>query len=184
MGTFFTPLLLEKAFVAQDARRSISNRRFVAPSFNDIRLILNTAQIMSLTTLDGPLKLVTFDGDVTLYDDGQCLIPTNPVIPQILRLMQKGLYIGIVTAAGYTDSIKYMERLHGLWMPLGIRKIDRSSKEQPHHTWWGKLLLVQILSYVPNTPYCRAKGELGAGRDAHLARNRYSTPPRYCRDRS
>jgi len=114
VGTFFTPLLLEKAFVAQDARRSISNRRFVAPSFNDIRLILNTAQIMSLTALDGPLNLVTFDGDVTLYDDGQCLIPTNPVIPRILQLMQKGLCIGIVTAAGYTDSVRYMERLHGL----------------------------------------------------------------------
>ncbi|PWW75523.1 IMP-specific 5-nucleotidase [Tuber magnatum] len=114
VGTFFTPLLLEKAFLAQDARRSISNRRFVAPSFNDIRLILNTAQIMSLTTLDVPLELVTFDGDVTLYGDGQCLTPTNPVIPRILRLMQKGLCIGIVTAAGYTDSMKYMERLRGL----------------------------------------------------------------------
>ncbi|KAL7271345.1 IMP 5'-nucleotidase [Rhizina undulata] len=114
VGTFFTPLLLEKAFVAQDARRSISCRRFVAPSFNDIRLILNTAQIMSLTTLNGPLKLVTFDGDVTLYDDGQCLFPTSPVISRILALMQKGIYIGIVTAAGYTDSARYKERLYGL----------------------------------------------------------------------
>lgn len=35
-------------------------------SFNDIRLILNTAQIMSLSRNGGPLKLVTFDGDVTL----------------------------------------------------------------------------------------------------------------------
>ncbi|KAF3207543.1 IMP 5'-nucleotidase, variant 2 [Orbilia oligospora] len=34
-------------------------------SFNDIRLILNTAQIMSLVK-GGPLQLVTFDGDVTL----------------------------------------------------------------------------------------------------------------------
>ncbi|KAL0633482.1 IMP 5'-nucleotidase [Maublancomyces gigas] len=114
VGTFFTPLLLEKAFVYQDARRAISSRRFVAPSFNDIRLTLNTAQIMSLTTLNGPLKLVTFDGDVTLYDDGQCLTPANPVIPRIIKLMAKGLCIGIVTAAGYTDSIRYRERLFGL----------------------------------------------------------------------
>lgn len=98
----------------QDARRAISSRRFVAPSFNDIRLTLNTAQIMSLTTLNGPLKLVTFDGDVTLYDDGQCLTPANPVIPRIIKLMAKGLCIGIVTAAGYTDSIRYRERLFGL----------------------------------------------------------------------
>lgn len=65
---------------------------------------------MSLTTL----KLVTFDGDVTLYDDGQCLTPANPVIPRIIKLMSKGLCIGIVTAAGYTDSARYKERLHGL----------------------------------------------------------------------
>lgn len=34
-------------------------------SFNDIRLILNTAQVMSIVH-SGPLRLVTFDGDVTL----------------------------------------------------------------------------------------------------------------------
>ncbi|RPB16939.1 IMP-specific 5-nucleotidase [Morchella conica CCBAS932] len=114
VGTFFTPLFLEAAFVAQDSRRAISCRRFVAPSFNDIRLILNTAQIMSLTTQNGPLRLVTFDGDVTLYDDGHCLSPHNPVIPRIIHLMSKGLCIGIVTAAGYTDSARYKERLYGL----------------------------------------------------------------------
>jgi IMP and pyridine-specific 5'-nucleotidase len=116
----------------QDRRRAISSRRFVAPSFNDIRviprppylkylrgpnrdqLILNTAQIMSLATLDGPTKLITFDGDVTLYDDGQCLTPTNPVIEKILWLLRRGLCIGIVTAAGYTDGARYKERLYGL----------------------------------------------------------------------
>jgi IMP and pyridine-specific 5'-nucleotidase len=62
----------------------------------------------------GPLELVTFDGDVTLYDDGQSLTPDNPVIPRILRLMQNGTKIGIVTAAGYTEAKRYYERLHGL----------------------------------------------------------------------
>jgi len=47
VGRFFTPLLLEKAFAFQDARRRISSRRFVPPSFNDIRLTMNTAQVMS-----------------------------------------------------------------------------------------------------------------------------------------
>jgi IMP and pyridine-specific 5'-nucleotidase len=78
------------------------------------QLILNTAQIMSLATHSGPAKLITFDGDVTLYDDGQCLTPINPVIPKILWLLQRGLRIGIVTAAGYTDGSKYRERLSGL----------------------------------------------------------------------
>ncbi|RPB23497.1 IMP-specific 5-nucleotidase [Terfezia boudieri ATCC MYA-4762] len=113
VGTFFTPLALVDAFVAQDKRRAISSRRFVAPSFNDIRLILNTAQIMSLSR-DGPLKLVTFDGDVTLYDDGQSLTPSNPVINQILSLLLRNVCVGIVTAAGYTDGARYQERLYGL----------------------------------------------------------------------
>jgi IMP and pyridine-specific 5'-nucleotidase len=69
---------------------------------------------MSLATLDGPTKLITFDGDVTLYDDGQCLVPTNPVIAKILWLLKRGLCIGIVTAAGYTDGARYRERLYGL----------------------------------------------------------------------
>lgn len=110
---FFTPLALHEAFVYQDARRFISHRRFVAPSFNDIRLILNTAQVMSLTR-GGPIDLVTFDGDVTLYDDGESLSPENPVIPRLIALMQKDVRIGIVTAAGYVDAKKYYERLYGL----------------------------------------------------------------------
>ncbi|KAF8246266.1 IMP-specific 5-nucleotidase [Wilcoxina mikolae CBS 423.85] len=128
VGRFFTPLLLEDAFVEQDQRRAISSRRFVAPSFNDIRLILNTAQIMSLASLDGPIKLITFDGDVTLYDDGQCLIPTNPVIEKILWLLERGLCIGIVTAAGYTDGARYKERLWGLLER--IRDSERLSDAQ------------------------------------------------------
>jgi IMP and pyridine-specific 5'-nucleotidase len=113
VGVFFTPLLLRDAFEWQDQRRYISSRRFVAPSFNDIRLILNTAQVMSLVK-HSRLDLVTFDGDVTLYDDGQSLTDDNPAIPRILELMRNGTRIGIVTAAGYTEASKYYSRLHGL----------------------------------------------------------------------
>ena len=67
VGVFFTPLLLKEAFVYQDRQRRISSRRFVAPSFNDIRLVLNSAQVLGLVRGGGRLELVTFDGDVTLY---------------------------------------------------------------------------------------------------------------------
>ncbi|GAB7364544.1 hypothetical protein MBLNU230_g5351t1 [Neophaeotheca triangularis] len=113
VGDFFTRLPLREAFVWQDARRFISSRRFVAPSFNDVRLVLNTAQLMSLVR-GGRLELVTFDGDVTLYDDGESLTRDNPCIPRILDLMATGTRVGIVTAAGYTEAEKYYERLHGL----------------------------------------------------------------------
>jgi len=113
VGVFFTKLPLQAAFEWQDQRRGISCRRFVAPSFNDIRLILNTAQVMSLVS-NGGVDLMTFDGDVTLYDDGQSLTSDNKAIPRILDLLARGTRIGIVTAAGYTVAQRYYERLHGL----------------------------------------------------------------------
>ncbi|CAK7266907.1 IMP 5'-nucleotidase [Sporothrix epigloea] len=126
-GPFFTALPLEAAFLYQDARRHISSRRLVAPSFNDIRLTLNTAQLMALTSPctskqmeagssvgTGALQLVTFDGDLTLYADGQNLEPDSPIIPRILALLRRNIKVGIVTAAGYDAAEKYYERLHGL----------------------------------------------------------------------
>jgi IMP and pyridine-specific 5'-nucleotidase len=113
VGSFYTPLPLEDAFKYQDSQRFISRRRFVAPSFNDIRLILNSSQLIGLFRTSG-LDLVTFDGDVTLYEDGACLTDDNPVIPRLIRLLQQGRKIGIVTAAGYTEAPRYYERLKGL----------------------------------------------------------------------
>ncbi|KAI5867671.1 IMP-specific 5-nucleotidase [Durotheca rogersii] len=113
IGNFFTRLPLEAAFKFQDRKRYISSRRFVSPSFNDVRLILNTAQLMAVTTY-GSLRLATFDGDVTLYDDGQCLEPDSPVVPRMLDLLRKGVRVGIVTAAGYTTADRYYARLRGL----------------------------------------------------------------------
>lgn len=113
VGTFFTQLHLEDAFRYQDDHRFISRRRFVAPSFNDVRLILNSAQLLGLVR-SSEVQLVTFDGDVTLYDDGTNLMPDSPVIPRILRLLQQGRKVGIVTAAGYEDAPKYYGRLQGL----------------------------------------------------------------------
>jgi len=114
IGMFFTPLRLNDAFHYQDSVRRISSRRFVPPSFNDVRAILNTAQIMSLIKDTGPIELMTFDGDVTLYDDGESLKPENSAIPRLLNLLKRGIKIGLVTAAGYTDAGKYYDRLYGL----------------------------------------------------------------------
>ncbi|KAF4119856.1 IMP and pyridine-specific 5'-nucleotidase [Geosmithia morbida] len=111
-GPFFTRLPLEAAFKYQDRKRYMSSRRYVAPSFNDVRQILNSAQVMAVT--GGALQLATFDGDVTLYDDGLCLEPDSPVVPRLLDLLRKNIKIGIVTAAGYTTADRYYERLHGL----------------------------------------------------------------------
>ena len=100
IGTFFTRLPLVDAFRYQDRIRSISYRRFVPPSFNDVRLILNTAQIIAITAA-GPLELATFDGDMTLYDDGQSLEPTNDVIPRILGEFRKPCRLACVHLCRY-----------------------------------------------------------------------------------
>lgn len=113
IGPFFTRLALEAAFKYQDSKRYISSRRFVSPSFNDVRLILNSAQIMAVTTYSS-LQLATFDGDVTLYDDGESLEPDSPLVPRLLDLLRKNVRVGIVTAAGYTTADRYHARLHGL----------------------------------------------------------------------
>ncbi|KAF3036199.1 IMP 5'-nucleotidase [Didymella heteroderae] len=128
VANFFTPLALHDAFIFQDQRRSISYRRFVPPSFNDVRLVLNTAQIMSLVR-SGPIELVTFDGDVTLYDDGMNLLPENPIIPKILQLMRRGSKIGIVTAAGYTEASRYYGRLFGLLHAIQESDLPLESKQ-------------------------------------------------------
>ncbi|EGV61537.1 IMP 5'-nucleotidase [Yamadazyma tenuis] len=122
VGTFFTPLPLPRAFLAEDRRRGISRRRFVSPSFNDIRNVLNTAQIMALADIYKDdtikhLKLITFDGDVTLYDDGKSLMKDDPVVARLIELLHAGFFIGVVTAAGYPGqqgSSQYYSRLKGL----------------------------------------------------------------------
>ncbi|POR35725.1 IMP-specific 5'-nucleotidase 1 [Tolypocladium paradoxum] len=127
-GPFFTRLPLEAAFKYQDRKRYISSRRYVAPSFNDVRLVLNSAQIMAVT--GGALQLATFDGDVTLYDDGESLEPSSPIIPRLLDLLRKNIKVGIVTAAGYTTADRYYERLHGLLDAIaGSADLDDAQKQ-------------------------------------------------------
>lgn len=123
IGRFFTHLPLTEAFKVEDERRAISRRRFVSPSFNDVRMILNTAQLLALsqiyndTTNDAKLKLITFDGDVTLYDDGKCLQEDDPIVDRLMKLLSLDLFVGVVTAAGYPGqqgAQQYYERLKGL----------------------------------------------------------------------
>ncbi|KAG0243569.1 IMP 5'-nucleotidase [Mortierella sp. GBA43] len=56
VAMFFTPLPLEAAFLDANAKHSIAARRFVPPSFNDIRRILNTAQVMAIAST---VRLIT-----------------------------------------------------------------------------------------------------------------------------
>ncbi|TGO28339.1 hypothetical protein BPAE_0029g00700 [Botrytis paeoniae] len=166
IGTFFTRLPLADAFRYQDRKRFISSRRFVPPSFNDIRLILNTAQLMGVTSA-GSVDLATFDGDVTLYDDGKSLEPTNPVIERIISelyystlddemliavdLMNHNTKIGIVTAAGYTEAEKYYGRLHGLLEAIKASTILTPEQKQNLIVMGGESNF--LFTYDASSPY-------------------------------
>eukprot|EP00927_Polykrikos_kofoidii_P019747 TRINITY_DN19256_c0_g1_i1.p1 TRINITY_DN19256_c0_g1~~TRINITY_DN19256_c0_g1_i1.p1 ORF type:complete len:435 (-),score=73.72 TRINITY_DN19256_c0_g1_i1:227-1531(-) len=111
ISTFYTPLPLERAFEFYDSKYSISQRRHVTPSFNEIRHILNIAQIMALSK---SLRMVTFDGDQTLYDDGGNFSAESILCVMLCKLLQAGISVVLVTAAGYGyDCEKYEARLTG-----------------------------------------------------------------------
>ena len=63
MGVFFTPLKLKDAFSIYNKKYRITSRKFVYPTFNEIRHIINLAQVLALERVG----LMTFDGDQTLY---------------------------------------------------------------------------------------------------------------------
>eukprot|EP00180_Rhodochaete_pulchella_P000724 Plantae.Rhodophyta-Rhodochaete_pulchella.ctg15543.p1 GENE.Plantae.Rhodophyta-Rhodochaete_pulchella.ctg15543~~Plantae.Rhodophyta-Rhodochaete_pulchella.ctg15543.p1 ORF type:complete len:295 (-),score=34.26 Plantae.Rhodophyta-Rhodochaete_pulchella.ctg15543:505-1389(-) len=90
-------------------------RQHVPPSFNDIRHILNTAQVLAILPT---LKLVTFDGDKTLYPDGEAL-QSRLLVEYLLGLLSRGIMVAVVTAAGYPDHPeKYEARLAVLLQQL------------------------------------------------------------------
>ena len=97
-------------------------------SFNEIRQILNPAQIMALSqespspnsttntlTSFSESKMITLDGDQTLYADG-ANFESNPKLALYLEsLLRNGVTIAVVTAAGYEyQAYKYQVRLSGL----------------------------------------------------------------------
>ncbi|KAI8585935.1 IMP-specific 5-nucleotidase [Geranomyces variabilis] len=112
IGRFFTTLPLKASFMRQDAKRAVAARRFVPPSFNDVRAILNDAQVTSIAPT---IKLITFDGDMTLYADGADFARDSHLVKLIIDLLRHDLHVAIVTAAGYPgDAAKYEKRLSGL----------------------------------------------------------------------
>lgn len=112
IGAFFTKLPLREAFVIQNKKRSIAKRMFVPPSFNDVRFLLNSAQVISIA---GKVKTLTFDGDQTLYDDGKDFGHDSALVDILIKLLEKNVAVAVVTAAGYpNEPLKYEKRLTGL----------------------------------------------------------------------
>lgn len=156
VGRFHTRLPLRKAFEAYNEKHRLTKRKHITISFNEIRHILNLAQVMALagieasknpksSTVDlksrmssndsidegddaqdrpafkspeddfvGP-KLITFDGDQTLYSDGANFESNRQLAHFLYLLLTHGVTVAVVTAAGYEYiTEKYEYRLSGL----------------------------------------------------------------------
>eukprot|EP00041_Stephanoeca_diplocostata_P028624 m.823750 g.823750 ORF g.823750 m.823750 type:complete len:422 (+) comp23404_c0_seq1:107-1372(+) len=108
IGTFHTPLFVTEAFAEYNSKYCLTARHFVRPSFNEIRHILNLAQI---NAIGKDLKLITLDGDCTLYSDGKTF-EDEKLARYLCRLITEGVYVALVTAAGYgNNSEKYEARI-------------------------------------------------------------------------
>ena len=78
------------------------------------------AQLMAIAP---DIKLITFDGDLTLYQDGRDLDPASPLVHLITRLLvDHGIHVSIVTAAGYSGP-DAPARYHQRHVPL-LRQIE------------------------------------------------------------
>jgi len=120
LGSFFTELRLVDALNKYDKDYAVRNRRFIPPSFTEIRHILNLAQLSAICK---QVKLMTFDADGTLFDDGHNLEKGSSILEPLMQLMEKGIYVAIVTAAGYpANPKKYEERFGALLQEFKSRK--------------------------------------------------------------
>lgn len=166
VGTFHTYLPLRQAFLAYNNKHRLTKRKHITISFNEIRHILNLAQIMSLagseagddlqitrsldmdvdlpekkdedgpSTFVGP-KMITFDGDQTLYSDG-ANFESNPRLANYLYLLLKnGVTIAVVTAAGYEyNKEKYEYRLSGLLDYFKKKRVASCRLRKVLSIWW------------------------------------------------
>jgi IMP and pyridine-specific 5'-nucleotidase len=80
--------------------------------------------------LPGP-KLICFDGDQTLYSDGANFEKSPKLAKYISMLLQHGVTIAVVTAAGYEyQAAKYELRLSGLIAYFKERNLEKSDLER------------------------------------------------------
>lgn len=117
----FTELPLRRAFEMMNKKYCITNRKHIPPSIHEARQTVNLAQVLVSAK---NLKLITFDGDETLYPDGSNF-EDKSTADLIIRLLVMGCHVGLVTAAGYgQDPTDYSRRLGLLQIKLKESHLD------------------------------------------------------------
>lgn len=146
IGVFHTALPLRSAFLVYNEKHRLTKRKHIQISFNELRHILNLAQIMALrkvqeppsdavlssahsgllreseacaddnpndlssqlSSFNGP-RLISFDGDQTLYSDGENFERNPQLAHYLYQLMRHGVHVAVVTAAGYEYEVRTSE---------------------------------------------------------------------------
>lgn len=108
----FLPLDLTRAAREYDTRTRFLSRKRVPPTFKEVRHILNLATINAIAA---HLKLITFDADDTIYEDGGTISANMGMVSIIVNLLKRGIVVSLVTAAGYPGNPgRYEQRLRGI----------------------------------------------------------------------
>ncbi|KAG7397100.1 IMP 5'-nucleotidase [Phytophthora boehmeriae] len=108
----FLPLDLTRAALEYDANTHFLARKRVPPTFKEVRHVLNVA---TTNAIAGKLKLVTFDADDTIYEDGGSISKSSRMVQVIVQLLRRGIVVSLVTAAGYPGNPgRYEQRLRGI----------------------------------------------------------------------
>ncbi|KAG7351506.1 IMP-specific 5'-nucleotidase [Nitzschia inconspicua] len=190
VGTFHTPLPLRQAYELYNQKHRLSKRKHIQISFNELRHILNLAQILAMRKVEveipsivaenwlhgsirsssnaaitnssgdstanmtsdesetqshhdtgdqtclsngqfnGP-RMITFDGDQTLYSDGSNFDSNPRLASYLCQLLKHGVIVAIVTAAGYEYNVeKYEFRLSGLLNYFKAKKLTAEECER------------------------------------------------------
>jgi IMP and pyridine-specific 5'-nucleotidase len=184
IGMFHTPLPLRAAFEIYNEKHKLTKRKHIQISFNELRHILNLAQIMALgpaksggespnpydgSSMDllegrtfeavmddesqrahfnGP-RLMTVDGDQTLYSDGANFSDNPRLAHYLYQLLRHGVCVAVVTAAGYEYAVeKYELRLSGLLQFFQERGLSKAECERFYLFGTTSVLCFAVLRWI------------------------------------
>jgi IMP and pyridine-specific 5'-nucleotidase len=123
MGRLFSSLNLVEALQEYDIGVRITKRKFVPPSFKEIRQVINIATVRAVAS---SIRLLTLDADDTIYNDGCTLKIDSPMVPLITKFMRRGIHVSLVTAASYPgEPHRYEQRLAGKFFIFSDKLLDR-----------------------------------------------------------
>mmetsp|Transcript_15315 Transcript_15315/g.36149 ORF Transcript_15315/g.36149 Transcript_15315/m.36149 type:complete len:410 (+) Transcript_15315:18-1247(+) len=128
IGSLHLDLKLVEALEELEQRTALTQRRYIPPTFSEFRQLFNYATVHAVAST---VKFITFDADDTLYKPGHCMQKTDWIVEALLALLQCGMTISIVTAAGYPrQPDKYEARMEGLLATMRDRKLPEEQRKR------------------------------------------------------